>query len=98
MKKLLLTNVAALLLATGTAHAELPKPRLWNCGSGSIVVIDPNDPIWKQDKAVFFKGTLQLTFWNGQSDRQLTHKQSAKAPNEPCVRQPLLDGYTLRSV
>jgi len=62
--------IAALFLATGAAHAELPKPRLWNCGS--IVVINPNDPIWKQDKAVFFKGTLRLTFWNGQSDRQLT--------------------------
>ena len=45
--------IAALFLATGAAHAELPKPRLWNCGS--IVVINPNDPIWKQDKAVFFK-------------------------------------------
>jgi len=88
--------IAALFLATGAAHAELPKPRLWNCGS--IVVINPNDPIWKQDKAVFFKGTLRLTFWNGQSDRQLTYEQSAKVPNAPCVRQPLLDGYTLRSV
>jgi hypothetical protein len=94
-----LTVIAALMfMALRPANADLPKPRLWNCESGGIVVINPNDPIWKQDKAVFFKGTLRLTFWNGQSDRQLTYEQSAKAPNAPCVRQPLLDGYTLRSV
>src|SRR6516225_646690 len=61
-----------IFMALRPAHADLPKPRLWNCESGGIVVINPNDPIWKQDKAVFFKGTLRLTFWNGQSDRQLT--------------------------
>src|SRR5262249_8214212 len=85
---------------TGAAHAEVDlgaplasalRTRIWNCGS--IVVVEPNDPIWKYDRANFTKGTLRMAIWHG----HLTFEQSAVLPNAPCVRMPLLDGYTLSS-
>ena len=93
--------VLSVLSAAPGAHAQIDlgsplspllRPRIWNCGS-TIVLVEPNDPMWKSDKANFTRGTLRMAIRNG----HLTFELSEKVPIAKCVRQPVLAGDTLRS-
>ena len=83
MKKLLLTGIAALFLATGTAHTgEFPQSRIWDCGH-YLVVVNPADLIWNNDRADFVRGDDHFTIWRWQLYQQYSfqgHLQSA-----PCL-------------
>jgi len=96
IKKLLLTGIAALFLATGTAHtgSKLPMPTLWRCPN-SIVVINPIDPIWENAKTDFVRGQggpreQRLTMIH--TGRYSLSEATALSPNDPCARMPKLDG------
>jgi len=97
MTRLFLTGIAALLLATGAAHAQIDlgqpiaqvsRTRIWSCGYPVIVVLEPNDPVWDRDKTKFTKGLLQMEILQG----HLTYVHSEKIPIAACTRMPNLAG------
>jgi len=81
------TYAHAVGIDLGTPISPLIRPRIWNCGS-AIVLVEPNDPVWKSDLIFFTKGTMRMAVREG----HLTYEHSEKIPIAKCTRQPLLAG------